>query len=68
MAAETARIGKQIEKVNQEINRAKGKLSNEKFTAKAPAHLVAAEQDKLTQNQHALHELEEQLHKLQALK
>jgi len=67
VAAETVRIGKQIEKVNQEIKRAEGKLNNEKFTAKAPAHLVAAEQDKLTQNQHALHELEEQLQKLQAL-
>jgi len=67
VAEETQRITKQIDKINQEIKRAAGKLANEKFTAKAPAHLVEAEKEKLAQNQVALKELEEQLDKLKSL-
>lgn len=67
VAEETARLNKQIDKVNQEIKRAAGKLANEKFTAKAPAHLVEAEKVKLAQNEKALSELQEQLAKLKAM-
>lgn len=67
VAEESARLNKQIEKVTQEIKRAEGKLANEKFTAKAPPHLVEAEKEKLHQNQKALTELKEQLEKLKAL-
>ncbi|WP_323373309.1 valine--tRNA ligase [Marinicella marina] len=64
---ETKRINKQIDKVNGEIKRASGKLNNEKFVNKAPAHLVDAEKAKLEQNQVVLRELEEQLEKLKSL-
>ncbi|MFC3193107.1 valine--tRNA ligase [Marinicella sediminis] len=67
VAEESQRINKQIDKINQEIKRAQGKLNNEKFVSKAPDHLVAAEQQKLQQNTTALKELEEQLNKLQEL-
>ncbi|MCF6301169.1 MAG: valine--tRNA ligase, partial [Proteobacteria bacterium] len=46
-AEESQRINKQIDKTNQEIQRGKGKLNNDKFVNKAPEHLVAAEKDKL---------------------
>ncbi len=64
---ESQRINKQMDKINQEIKRAQGKLNNEKFVSKAPAHLVAAEQEKLLSNQSALTELQEQLEKLNSL-
>jgi valyl-tRNA synthetase len=67
VAEETQRINKQIDKVNQEIKRAEGKLNNEKFVSKAPDHLVQAEQEKLQSNTAALQELQEQLEKLQQL-
>ena len=64
---ETQRINKQIDKIKSEIKRASGKLNNEKFVNKAPAHLVEAEKEKLAQNEAALRELEEQLEKLQSM-
>jgi valyl-tRNA synthetase len=64
---ETKRINKQIDNINQEIKRGAGKLNNEKFVNKAPDHLVAAEKDKLAQNQTTLQELEEQLEKLNSI-
>ena len=67
VSEETQRINKQIDKVNQEIKRAQGKLNNEKFVSKAPEHLVQAEQEKLDSNQAALQELQEQLDKLKNL-
>lgn len=36
-----------MEKVDFEINRARGKLANEGFVNKAPQHLVEAEREKL---------------------
>ncbi|MGJ8662774.1 MAG: valine--tRNA ligase, partial [Marinicella sp.] len=64
---ESKRINKQIDKITSEIKRGEGKLNNEKFVSKAPAHLVDVEKDKLAQNQSALKELEEQLEKLQSI-
>jgi len=64
---ESQRINKQIDKINQEIQRGAGKLNNEKFVSKAPEHLVSAEKDKLKANQTALLELQEQLEKLNKL-
>ena len=66
-AEESKRINKQIDKVNQEIKRAEGKLNNDKFVSKAPAHLVTAEKQKLQTNRAALAELNEQLTKLASL-
>ena len=44
---ERARINAEIEKVDSEIARAEGKLSNESFVAKAPVALVEKEKEKL---------------------
>ena len=40
-------MAKEIERVKAEINRAQGKLSNEKFVSKAPEAVVAEERKKL---------------------
>ena len=39
--------GLKIARLEQEISRAEGMLSNESFTARAPAHVVDAEREKL---------------------
>ena len=44
---ETARLKKEEEKLQKEIKRLTGKLSNEGFLAKAPEQVVAAEREKL---------------------
>ncbi|MBE5731361.1 MAG: valine--tRNA ligase, partial [Clostridiales bacterium] len=45
---EIERLNREIEVVDSEIARAKGKLANEGFVKKAPPQLVAAEQEKIT--------------------
>ena len=44
---ETARLTKELENLQKEMNRSRGMLSNQGFLAKAPAHLVQQEKDKL---------------------
>ena len=45
--AEKKRLGTELDKVNGEIARLEGKLSNESFTSCAPAAIVDAEREKL---------------------
>ena len=47
VAKETARLTKERDNLDKEIKRLTGKLSNEGFTSKAPAAVVAAEREKL---------------------
>lgn len=49
-AAEIARLQKELDNLHKEADRARGKLSNEGFIAKAPANLVQQEKDKLEAN------------------
>jgi valyl-tRNA synthetase len=41
------RVAEQRAQIEGEIERAEGKLANEKFVSKAPAHVVEAEREKL---------------------
>ena len=44
---EIARLRKEFENLQKEINRSRGMLNNQGFISKAPMHLVQAEKDKL---------------------
>ena len=62
---ELARLNKEKEKIQKEINMAQGKLGNAGFVAKAPAELVEKEKEKLARFKEALANLEESIAKLQ---
>jgi valyl-tRNA synthetase len=47
VAAEQARLSKAMAKLAKEIGGLKGKLSNEKFLAKAPAEIIAEQRERL---------------------
>ncbi|MEL7216577.1 MAG: class I tRNA ligase family protein, partial [Pseudomonadota bacterium] len=47
VAAETARLKKALAKLEKEVGGLKGKLSNEKFLAKAPEDVVAEQRERL---------------------
>ena len=49
--AELQRLQKEIAKLDKDIQLAQGKLTNPKFTDKAPADIIEKEQDKLSQAQ-----------------
>ncbi|MBR9911033.1 MAG: valine--tRNA ligase [Gammaproteobacteria bacterium] len=67
VAAETARLNKEIDKLKKESARVQGKLGNAKFVDNAPAEVVQKEKDKLADMQAALGKLEEQAIKLATL-
>ncbi|MFQ3200124.1 MAG: valyl-tRNA synthetase, partial [Zhongshania sp.] len=66
-AAEITRLEKEVQKLNKEIQRLQGKLSNAGFLDKAPADVVAKEQEKLAGQQAAMTKLSEQLQAIKAL-
>ncbi|MBB3062991.1 valine--tRNA ligase [Microbulbifer rhizosphaerae] len=65
--AESARLKKEIDKLEKELVRVQVKLSNPKFVDKAPAEVVAKEKDKLTEMQSAQMRLKQQLQALDNL-
>ncbi|SDJ38362.1 valyl-tRNA synthetase [Ferrimonas sediminum] len=67
VAAEMARIDKQIAKLAQDAERVEKKLSNQGFLAKAPEAVVAKEQAKLDEAKRDISKLEEQKEQLKAL-
>ena len=65
--AEAARLDREIDKLQKDIQRVEGKLSNDSFIGKAPAAVVQKERDKLSDMQQALQGLSEQLEKISRL-
>ena len=67
VAAELARLNKEIDKLGKEQERIAGKLANPKFVDKAPADVVAKEKSKRDDITASLNKLREQAEKIQAL-
>ncbi|MGE0433511.1 MAG: hypothetical protein AB7S36_14735, partial [Planctomycetota bacterium] len=61
VGAEKARLEKEIARVADFVKKLGGKLSNEKYTANAPADVVQKDRDTLAERQDALRRLEESL-------
>ncbi|KAA1194211.1 valine--tRNA ligase [Pseudohalioglobus sediminis] len=58
--AELARLAREMEKLDKDLNRVKGKLENSAFVDKAPAQVVEKEREKMQALEQALHKLQEQ--------
>jgi valyl-tRNA synthetase len=65
--AEIARLQKEIDKAEKELGRISGKLSNASFVAKAPADVVAKEQEKCAELQLIVNKLLEQKQTIESL-
>jgi valyl-tRNA synthetase len=63
-AAELARLGKEIARVESEVNKARGNLGNESFVARAPAAVVAQMRERLEGHVAMLEKLREQFQRL----
>lgn len=64
VAAEKERLGKEITRLDNEINKANAKLGNESFVARAPAAVVAQEKSRVAEFGANLEKLQSQLIKL----
>jgi valyl-tRNA synthetase len=65
--AELARLGKAADKLEGEVKRTQGKLSNENFVSKAPAVVIDKEKAKLADAQMQLKKIQEQVVAINAL-
>jgi valyl-tRNA synthetase len=64
VASERERLGKEATRLESEVAKAKAKLDNPKFVARAPAAVVAQEQERLAQFSSTLEQIRAQLAKL----
>ncbi|WP_242612579.1 valine--tRNA ligase [Corticibacter populi] len=64
VAAEKARLAKEIARLEGEVKKAEGKLANEAFVAKAPPAVIAQERERLTSFGTTLVRLRDQLARL----
>ena len=64
---EIKRLHKEMEKIEKDLSRSTGKLSNVSFVDKAPAAVVEQERARVTEMEQALASLGEQLKKIEAL-
>ncbi len=65
--AEIKRLTKEMDKLKKELSKCQGKLENPKFTARAPAEIVAKEQQRVTEMSASLLQFEEQVIKIRAI-
>ena len=65
--AELARITKAMDKVDKDVSRTRGKLSNEKFVSNAPDAVIEKERGKLEEGEKALAKLKAQYDTIAAL-
>ncbi len=65
--AEKARLNKEIAKVEKDLARITGKLSNEGFVSKAPEAVIAKEKEKAANHESTVANLKEQIAKLDEL-
>ena len=65
--AELARLEKEIQRINNELPRIEGKLSNSAFVDKAPAEVIEKEKNRLQELRATLQNLEEQQCKIKML-
>ncbi|MCX7098461.1 MAG: valine--tRNA ligase [Methylococcales bacterium] len=65
--AELARLAKEIQKINNDLPRVEGKLSNPTFIDKAPADVIDKEKAKLAEMRSTLNNLEQQQLRISAL-
>ena len=66
-AAELTRIAKALEKVEKDLARTSGKLSNERFVSKAPAEVIEKERAKMVEMEQTVVKLKEQRTTIEAL-
>jgi len=65
--AELARLAKEVDKIEKDTERLRSKLGNADFVARAPADVVAKEQERLAAQLHALEQLRQQQQTIAAL-
>jgi valyl-tRNA synthetase len=65
--AERSRLTKQRERAVADLNKARGKLGNEKFVNNAPAAVVTQEKERAADFERTIAQLDEQLSKLTRL-
>ncbi len=66
VAAEQARLAKEIARIDAEVGKAEGKLSNQSFVARAPAAVVAQERQRLDDFKRTLVQLRDQADRLRS--
>jgi valyl-tRNA synthetase len=66
VAAERERLGREVERLENEIRKAEGKLANASFVERAPAAVVAQEKERLAGFGATLAKVREQLNRLPA--
>lgn len=65
--AEISRLSKEIDKLENDLARIRGKLGNAKFVDKAPEEVVRKEQEKLESHEMAVSKFTQQLERVKAL-
>jgi valyl-tRNA synthetase len=66
--AERGRLGRQLDKVETDLRRSRGKLDNDKFVNNAPADVVTQERQRVVEFERQISQLTEQLEKLDELR